>query len=181
MRSVSKAALFVVALGVLGTSAQAQAQSSKRGVGLAAAVGVAVPHGDENFSFDPFVNWGFYVDIPLISTFHITPSTLLYGHKPKGDNTQTQQRTDVSLTFKFVIPLGWLELWAGLTGGITTSDTFAPHVGGEVGASFNLIGNLSVFVNGSYRWVLNGGTEIMGNRSDVRDIHIFAGPMFHFK
>ena len=43
--------------------------------------------------------YGFYVDIPLISTFHITPSSELYKFAD-------QNATDFDLAFKFIIPLG---------------------------------------------------------------------------
>ena len=111
------------------------------------------------------------MDIPLISTFHISPSTLVYDLKT--DTGLKQAATDVSLNFKFMVPLGMMDLFAGVTAGVTSMDRLRPHVGGLVGASLNVISNIDVFAQANYR-------VIIIDDSHVRDLMIYAGPLFRF-
>lgn len=137
-----------------------------RGVGLGVAAGVAVPDGGD-VDFDAAFNWGFFVDIPLISTFHITPSTLLY-------NFNGVDATDVSLNFKFMIPLGLMELFVGVMAGLTSSAVLDPHAGVLAGASINLLANVDIFAQANYKFVLRD------DDTTVRDLQIYAGPLFRF-
>lgn len=141
-----------------------------RPVGLGAALGVAIPDQGE-LVLDPAFAWGFYTDIPLLSTFTITPSTILYRVDPQSG--QGASATDVSLSFKFVVPVGPLEPFVGLTAGVTSSATLNPHVGGLLGASINLVSNLDVFAQVAYRLTIADG-------ANVSTWHIFAGPLFRF-
>ena len=76
------------------------------GVGLGFSLGGAMPTGNLAsipgmsgvISFD----YGFYVDIPLISTFHITPSSELYRFAD-------QNATDFDIAFKFIVPLASMD------------------------------------------------------------------------
>jgi hypothetical protein len=141
-----------------------------RPVGLGVAAGIAIPTKGE-LSIDPAFAWGFYTDIPLISSFHVTPSTTIYRIDPStGAGTSV---TDISLNFKFMVPLGPLEVFAGLTGGVTSAQDLQPHVGGLIGGALNLISNLDVFLQGNYRLAIADG----GN---VGTWHIFAGPLIRF-
>ncbi len=100
--------------------------------------------------------WGFYVDIPLISTFNIVPSAMLYKVNYLGADLVA---TDISLSAKFKVPLAKLTLYALGTGGLTqiqlsAKDGISPHVGFGFGASLNLVSNISFFGEGNYRIIL---------------------------
>jgi hypothetical protein len=141
------------------------------GVGLGFSVGAAVPTGNLAsipgmsgvISFD----YGFYVDIPLISTFHITPSSELYRFAD-------QNTTDFDIAFKFIVPLASMDIFAGLVPGLTAvGSTLDLHLGALVGASFNLVSNLSAFVQG--KWDL-----LFDSSQNVNVFHLTAGILFAF-
>ena len=117
-------------------------------VSLGISAGAAVPSGTigtlpENGTVS--LNWGFYVDIPLIYTFHITPSSELY--KLGGENA-----TDMSLAFKFIVPLGRWRLYAGFVPGLTAVSTVtSPHVGVSGGFSLDLVSNIDLFAQLTYK------------------------------
>ena len=112
-------------------------------------------------------NYGFYVDIPLISTFHITPSSELYKFAD-------QNATDFDLAFKFIVPLGSMDIFAGLVPGLTAvASTLDMHLGVLVGASFSLVSNLSAFVQG--KWDL-----LFDPVQNVNVFHVTAGILFAF-
>jgi hypothetical protein len=164
--------LLAGALVLIGTTTPAEAQSSATGVGLGVGMGLAVPTADEPFK--PAAAWGFYVDIPLNSSFHITPSTLVYRLDRK-DGELAEAATDVAISFKFNVPLGRLAAFGGVTAGITSTDELAPHVGALVGGSVNLISNLDLFVNVTYRYLIDDG-----KLNAIHDVQVFAGPLFRF-
>lgn len=164
--------LFSLALVTAAVAAAGPAQAQTRSVGLGIGAGVALPNISD-IPTDPSFSWGFYTDIPIISTFHITPSTIVYRIDP--ESSAGASATDVSLNFKFVVPLGPLDLFAGVTAGVTSTNDLDPHVGGLVGGSLNLVSNLDVFVNVNYRLVLEDG-----NAGNIGTWHIFAGPLFRF-
>ena len=148
------------------------ARADNRTVGLGVAAGVAVPNGKPDFSAS--LNWGFYVDIPLLSTFHITPSTLLY--KLRDSSGAGSSATDVSLNFKFVIPLGPIGIFAGVTAGLTSTQSIDPHAGVLAGLSIGLLPNLDVFAQANYKFIIRDDNA----GGNVRDLQIYAGPLFHF-
>lgn len=162
--------LLALAGASLLASAPALAQSSSGSVGLGVAAGLAFPGGgtpgiasDGQPSFD----WGFYVNIPLISTFHLTPSAELYRF---GD----QNATDICLAFKFMIPLSRFDLYLGVTPGLTaTGAVTAGNVGLLAGGAFWLAGNLDLFVQARYQWVFEGG-------GSLGVLHLNAGVLFVF-
>ncbi len=161
---------IVAAFAVLTAALAPQLAHAARPVGLGAALGVAVPsRGD--ISIDPAFAWGFYTDIPLISTFTLTPSTVLYRVDPESGAGAAA--TDVSLTFKFVVPIGPVEPYAGVTAGVTSSATLEPHVGGVLGLSINLIANLDVFAQANYRLTIS-------DQGNLGTWHVFVGPLFRF-
>jgi hypothetical protein len=166
---VSGMKLFVFPLALVSAMAVAPAASAREAVGLGFGAGVsAASLGD--LSLKTAFNWGFYTDIPLLSTFHITPSTMLYNlATPIG----VQAATDVSLNFKFMIPIGPLDLFAAATVGVTSRDRIDPHVGGLAGASINIISNIDLFVQLGYKIVIADG----GN---IKDFQASAGPLFRF-
>lgn len=171
-RSAQMRLLITAALAASILAMAAPAAAQKRAVGLGVGAGVALPK-IKDVSTDAAFSWGFYTDIPLISTFHITPSTIVYRIDPSEGNAGTAA-TDVSLNFKFIVPLGPLDLFAGVTAGVTSAQDLNPHVGALLGGSLNLVSNLDVFANVNYRLVIQDG-------SNVGTWHIFAGPLFRFE
>lgn len=142
---------------------------AQRGVALGVGAGLDVPDGREGIDFDLGYNWGFFVDIPLISTFHITPSTLVRKINGVYD-------TDVGLAFKFVVPLGVIEPYGAVLAGLTAGGGHLnPHLGLAGGANFWLIANLGVFAQLNYKLILYD--DPVGN---VRDLQIYVGPVFQF-
>ena len=146
--------------------------SSSQSVGLGVSIGVAFPEGelDKDFSvndWDAEFNWGFYVNIPLIYTFHITPSAELY-------KIGNQHATDLSLAFKFIINVWQLDIYAGVVPGITAmNDINAINVGALGGVAFNLFSNLNLFVQLKYKVVLHGD-------QNSKVLHANTGILFNF-
>lgn len=163
--------LIVLVILALSSAVSLSADPSATSVGLGFSFGAAFPRGSTadipSADGQPSFNWGFYVNIPLISTFHITPSSELYKFN-------TQNATDVDLAFKFIVPLGDFDIYAGLSPGLTTvADVLAPHVGLLGGAAFRLISNLDAFVQAKYN-ILFEGSRNMGV------FHLNAGILFAF-
>jgi hypothetical protein len=153
--------------------APALAEANPRSVGLGAAAGIALPHSGD-VGYKPTLAWGFFVDIPLISTFSITPSAIVYGVHPDIEGVESgDPYTDISLSFKFVIPLDPVGIFLGLTAGLTTSTDLDVHVGGLAGVSIQIVANFEIFVQANYRVLIEEGN----NR---HTLHAFAGPLFRF-
>ncbi len=155
------------------TSAMMAQARGRDSVGLGVSLGAAFPDGqvDENKfdvdSWDVGFNWGFYVNIPILSTFHLTPSAELY--KMGNQNT-----TDISLAFKFIVGAWKLDLFVGLVPGLTAvNDIIAPNVGGLGGLSFNLFANVDMFFQVKYKILFNGDRN-------SRVLHANAGFLFNF-
>ena len=160
--------LVVLALSV---TISLSADPSATSVGLGFSVGAAFPTGSTvnipSTDGQPSFNWGFYVNIPLVSTFHITPSSELYKFN-------TQNATDVDLAFKFIVPLGSFDVYAGVSPGLTTvADVLAPHVGILGGAAFRLISNLDAFIQAKYSVLFEGSRN-------MAIFHLNAGILFAF-
>ena len=156
------AAVMLVAAGAL---------AAQSGVGLGVSVGAAFPQGSTadiaSDDWEPSLNWGFYVNIPLLSSFAITPSSELY-------KLGEENATDMALSFKFIVPLPRFDLYAGFVPGLTAvGSRTAPHVGAVAGGSFALVSNLDMFVQGKYK-ILFDGSE------NMRVLHLNAGVLFRF-
>jgi hypothetical protein len=164
--------LFLAALALLLAAAlPAAAQSSASSVGLGVSAGLAFPQGATpdiaSTDWKTSLNWGFYVNIPIISTLHLTPSAELYRFD--GNNA-----TDISLAFKFIVPLSRFDLYVGLVPGLTAvGDVLPVNLGLLAGGSFPLVGNLDLFVQGKYTWVFQGG-------ENLRVLHLNTGILFVF-
>lgn len=153
-------------------SAQTEASGSGSGRGpirLSAALGASFPHGSGRW--DPTFAWGFFVDLPLISHFYVTPSAILYELDPRDAGGTAA--ADVSMSFKFGLPIDAFELYAALTTGLTSADEIDVHFGGLGGASFQLLDNLDVFVQVTYR-------VILADVGNVQNLQAFVGPSFRF-
>lgn len=163
-----KKQLLTLALTGLCVAGWTSAAEARKGVGLGVGAGLAVPTAETPFELAPA--WGFYTDIPLLNTFHITPSAIVYNLNPEGGTSQSA--TDISLNFKFMVPLGKLDIFAGVTAGVTSTTELTPHMGGLVGASLNLVSNIDGFINVNYRYV--------AREQIIHDVQVFAGPLFRF-
>jgi hypothetical protein len=164
---------ILAAVILLCTQAAPAFARSSDSVGLGISLGAAFPDGEvdrDKFAvrdWQASFNWGFYVNIPLISTFHITPSAELYK---VGD----QHATDISLAFKFIVPVWRLDLYIGVVPGLTAvNDVYAPNVGGLAGLSFNLFANLDLFFQAKYKVLFHGDRN-------TRVLHGNAGFLFTF-
>ena len=163
--------LVVVLTIILAFSIPLASHAAGDSVGLGISVGAAFPQGNtgsiSSTDWKTSLNWGFYVNIPLIYTFHLTPSAELY----KFDD---QNATDMSIAFKFIVPLSRFDLYAGFVPGLTAvTDVTALHVGILAGGSFPLISNLDVFVQGKYKFLFEGG-------ENLKVLHVNVGILFNF-
>ena len=162
---------FVLILAAAAFIAPTQSHAAGDSVGLGIAVGAAFPQGTTaeiaSTNWQASLNWGFYVNIPLIYTFHLTPSSELYKFND-------QNATDMSIAFKFIVPLSRFDLYAGFVPGLTAVGAVtAPHVGVLIGGNFPLISNLDLFVQGKYKFVFEGG-------QNLRVLHANVGVLFNF-
>lgn len=164
----------VASPGAVRAQAAAETEATAAGGGrgpirLSAALGASFPHGVSEW--DPAFAWGFFVDLPLIAHFYVTPSAVLYQLDPKeGGGTSA---ADVSMSFKFGLPIDVVELYAAITTGLTSADQVDLHFGGQAGASFRLLDNLDVFAQVDYR-------VILADIGNVQDLKVFVGPSFRF-
>jgi hypothetical protein len=155
----------------LAAAPPARAQGSAASVGLGVMAGLAFPNGSTadipSTDWQASFNWGFFVNIPILSTLHLTPSAELYHLA--GANA-----TDFSLAFKFIVPLSRVDLYAGLVPGLTaTAEVTAPNVGVLAGASFPLVSNLDWYAQAKFDWVFQGDRNL-------RVLHANAGILFLF-
>ncbi len=167
--------LLVVGL-LAGTAAPAWADAE--GVGLGVAAGVAYSNTENGIqeAIGGRFAWGFFVDIPLLETFYITPSTMIYEIDVDGDGNRVPV-TDVDLNFKFVVPIDALHIGAGVTGGLSTGldpDEYVPHWGVLGFLSLNMVANLDAFVLVQYK------NQMPESGDDIADIHGYGGAMFRF-
>jgi hypothetical protein len=147
--------------------AQVSGNSVGLGISLGAALPQASPAGVPGVDTQTSFNWGFYVNIPLVYTFHLTPSSELYKFG-------TQNATDFDIAFKFIVPLSDFSLYAGLAPGLTAvADVLAIHVGVLAGGTFRLISNLDAFVQAKYAWLFVGD-------QNIGVFHANAGILFTF-
>jgi len=149
----------------------AQAQSRTAPVSLGVFVGAAFPQGntatfpdaDATMNF----NWGFYVNIPLVQTFALTPSAELY-------KLGKQNATDFDIAFKFIVPLQTWSFYAGFSPGLTAgNEVIDPHVGLLAGAGMNLVSNIDGFAQVKYDFIFDGS-------ENLKVLHVNAGLIFNF-
>ena len=174
-----------IALAAVSVASTSPAYADPYGVGLGVAAGVNLADADvDNIDMETSFSWGFFVDIPLIETFYITPAATLYqlpatATADDGTTISTDDRisiTDIDLNFKFIIPLGALSLGVGVTAGLTTGlGDYQPHYGALAYIGYNLIANLDLFAMGQYKRLATGD-----DIPDYNNIHIFGGTMFRF-
>jgi hypothetical protein len=156
----------------------ARAQSAHN-VGLGVAVGGAysqsrIDVNDVRKEVGTRPAWGFFVDIPLLPTFYISPATMLYRFRNAAGGSNAV--TDVDLNFKFIVPLSSVRLGAGVIAGLTSGvqEGYAPHYGLLGQASLNLVSNLDAFVLVQWKRLSIEHTDT------IDDTHGFVGAMFRF-
>jgi hypothetical protein len=186
MRHASVAAVVLC----LAVAVPDAARADARNVGLGVAGGIAwsgskidyrsatATAGTASEQIGTRPAWGFFVDIPLLPTFYISPAAMLYSMK-YDDAGNTRPVTDLDLNFKFIVPISDLHLGAGLTAGLSAGlpskpNGYVPHVGGLGYLSYNLVANLDAFLLLQYK------RQMVENASAVDDIHAFVGGMFRF-
>jgi len=152
------------------------AWADAHGVGLGVAAGMdyyaAKASASSKSLNSASLSWGFFVDIPLLSTFYISPAAMLY-QLDMNDGKGKQAVTDVDLNFKFIVPLGDLKLGAGVTAGVTSGLTdYKGHWGALGYLSYNLVSNLEAFAMVQYK-------ELFSDRA-IHNIHGYLGGMFRF-
>ena len=167
MRTLFLATLVAAAIAVPLT---ASADAGGVGLGVAAGADISKSHNiDTNAQF----SWSFFVDIPLMPTFYITPQTAIYELK-LGPGIDKKALTDVDLNFKFLVPLGFATLGAGLTAGLTTGlGDYLGHYGALAYFSLNLVANLDAFAMVQYKRLQYGG-------QNIDNIHGYLGGMWKF-
>ncbi len=163
--------ILAVVLALSALACAPLAAQSENPVGLGVSLGTAVASGSTasipNSGGSMSFNWGFYVNIPLMYTFHLTPSSELY-------KIQDQNATDIDLAFKFIVPLSTFALYGGFVPGLTAVSTVLdPHVGVLAGVTFPLVSNLDVFIQGKYN-------VIFDSSQNLSVIHLNGGILFKF-
>jgi hypothetical protein len=174
MRVLTLAVVMATMLAITPTVASA----SPTGVGLGVAAGADVSK-QGNVDTKTNFSWSFFVDIPLLQTFYITPQTSLYELQLSDATSAKVAVTDVDLNFKFLVPLGFATLGAGLTAGLTTG--LGEHYKGHYGAlgifSLNLVANLDAFAMVQWKRVSASKTDAF---DDIDNIHGYVGGMWKF-
>lgn len=162
--------LFTI-VAVLAITALPLSAQSEGTVGLGVFFGVAFPQGSSTDV--PSTDWaisangGYYVNIPLISTFHLTPSSELY-------KIGAANATDFSLACNFIVPLSDLRIFVGFVPGITAvREKLDIHVGALGGFSLNIVSNLDLFAQVKYIFIFEGN-------QNIRVLHANAGILFNF-
>ena len=164
--------VVVPALVVASLAVSERAHAEPYGVGLGVAAGVNLADA-ENVDLDTSFSWGFFVDIPLLETFYITPAATLYQI---GEGDDRSAITDIDLNFKFIVPIGALSLGAGVTAGLTTGlGDYQPHYGLLGYFGFNLVANLDLFTVVQYKRLTTSD-----GLPDYNNVHVFGGAMFRF-
>ena len=171
--------LYITALTMMlvAIAAPQSALAGAKGVGIGVAGGLAWS-GDEIETSAGITDkvgsgytWGFFVDIPLLETFYISPAATVYELNLGNAN---QPATDIDMNFKFMIPLDRLDIGIGVTAGMTIAEQkYHGHWGALAYLGYNLVSNIDVFFMSQYKQLVRTGKEI-------NKLHNFAGLMFRF-
>ena len=171
--------LYITALTMMlvAIAAPQSALAGAKGVGIGVAGGLAWS-GDEIETSTGITDkvgsgytWGFFVDIPLLETFYISPAATVYELNLGNAN---QPATDIDMNFKFMIPLDRLDIGIGVTAGMTIAEQkYHGHWGALAYLGYNLVSNIDVFFMSQYKQLVRTGKEI-------NKLHNFAGLMFRF-
>lgn len=136
-------------------------------VSLGVGAGLVVPPPEPDGTRSPSFAWGFHVNIPIISTLHLAPSSEIY----RDGSTWA---TDNALAFKFIIPLRAAAVYFGVAPGLTAAgSSVAPHVGALGGVTVPVISNIGAFAQYKYKVLFQDG-------SNAGFSHLSLGLIFSF-
>ena len=170
--------------------------------GLGVYAGIMTPINGANWrDYKVSESWGFYVNIPVIPHFHIMPQANIYRlvFKGKGSNEilyKTNAKgqlvpylnkylpaketgvTDLSLNFKFNLPIGRWNLFLapvmGISnGGFAHNDPVHAHVGAGLGFTVNLVSVLDFVLMTQYKFMIDSSQD------NIHFFHTFAGLQFN--
>jgi|GEM_PF-1191961 len=150
----TQALLCMVMIAAVLILAPTTASADGKGTSLGVEGGVTWQINDGNSELaDISEAYGFFVDLPLTSTFYISPETVFYRYNiisgGDSDGDYGSGITDLSLNFKFIVPLGKSKLSFAMRGGATNgirSESGFPmtvHFGFSAGYMYNFISNLA--------------------------------------
>lgn len=147
-----------------------------RSVGIGVLAGAAFPFANSR-SYKITESWGFYVDIPVISTFHIAPSTTLYRLEENGGGNHGI--ADLDVNFKFVIPVNIAKIFFAAMmgasyGSFVEEDVIHLNVGANTGFAVRLVSNLDFVALCQYKLIIDG------DQSNVNMMQAMAGLQFNF-
>ncbi len=126
-----------------------EAKAKGTSIGVLAGLGWPMKSGPDYTVSEAY---GFFVDLPLTATFYISPETLFYRlNRPNSqDGDYGLGVTDLSLNFKFVVPLGTTKISFGMRGGASNGVhaengwPMTVHFGALAGFDYNFISNVSI-------------------------------------
>ena len=153
---------------------------SNRQVGIGFLAGAQFPVANK-YDYKITESWGFFVDIPLISTFHISPAAMLYRLEPEKSGVLPTNAgiTDLTMNFKFVIPLvDWKLFFSALmgisNGHFIENDWIQMHVGGHAGFGYRVVSNLDLIAMCQYKLIIDG------DQQNLNAIQAMGGMQFNF-
>jgi hypothetical protein len=161
-------ALFIAAIFV---PLSLEAEGAASPIGLGILLGVSFPQGSTSaipsVDWQPSFNWGFYVNIPIISTLNLMTSSELYRFG-------NENATDFDLAIKLIVPLSDFSLYAGFAPGFTAvREALDIHIGLLGGGTMKLVSNLDIFAQVKYVFLFDGN-------ENIRILHLNAGLLFNF-
>lgn len=152
---------------ILIVSAPALVSAQSGPVSLGVGVGAVVPAASEDGTSDVAFAWGFHVNIPIITSLHLSPSSLVY-------RDGKDYATDTALAFKFIIPLRTWSLYFGVAPGLTAAGpSTSAHVGALGGATVAVVSNISGFAEYKYK-------VLFRESANFGFSHLTAGLVFSF-
>ena len=158
---------FLVLIAVLTTIVSVGALAQSGSVALGVGAGFVVPPPAVDGGREPAFAWGFHVNIPVLRTLHLSPSSEIY----RSGGTYA---TDNALSFKFMIPLSGWSVYLGVAPGLTAwGDAVSPHVGALGGVTVPLVSNIGGYVQYKYK-------VLFQDASNTRYSHASAGLIFSF-
>ncbi len=180
-------ALLIASLLLVGSLAWAEddedGTASARSVNLAMIAGPSIPLGGK-FRMDVSEAWGGYVNIPLISTFHLEPQVTMYRIiRPKSGYDRPRWVggvTDITNNFKYVVPVPMWHIGFALGVGLThgdfpgTGNTYNVHVGAQFCLGIRMVSVVDFITVTQWRVLIDEG---LGNPHFIQPM---AGLQFQF-
>lgn len=156
--------------------------SKMTGIGIFAGAMTPVYPANKN-DYDITESWGFFVNVPIVPHFHIMPQATIYRLKVQNlkDHPGWPKEsgvTDLSINFKFNLPLNRWNLFAMPLMGISTGsfakyDPVQAHIGAGLGFSVNLVSVLDFFMMTQYKFLIDE------DQKNAHFFHTVAGLQFN--